>query len=272
MSSFAPFASRPLDQHGRTEALALASRSGLHGVYLQNDLLAGQGETLAFWGRDGLLGCAWFGPRGNLVIVESEPLDPVRVADAVQNSRWPWRIALGPRATVDELGKRLSGPPLVLRDQVYYGAEPGASTSLPRVDEVRTAARPDRDRLMQAALELNHSDLNVDPARVDRRWLRESVAARIQSGTSLVLGPPGGFHSKLDLGSTGDAGVVLEGVYTFPDSRGRGFAAVLVAAAIRSATGPVVCLHVSATNLPARRAYERAGMQPKQDCRLLLCG
>lgn len=272
MSSFAPFAARPLDPHGRVEALALAARAGLHGVYLQNDLSAGQGETLAFWGRDGMVGCAWFGPRGNLVIVEEESLDPVRVAEAVQNSRWPWRIALGPKGAIDELGKRLSGPPLVLRDQVYYGALPGAAPDLDGVSEVRRAARLDRERLVQAALELNRSDLNVDPARVDRRWLRDSVIGRITSGTCLVLGPPGGFSAKLDLGSQGPAGLVLEGVFTFPEARGRGFAAALVAAATRDATEPIVCLHVSATNLPARRAYERAGLEPKQQCRLLLCG
>lgn len=272
MSSFAPFAARPLDPHGRTEALALAARAGLHGVYLQNDLLAGQGETLAFWGREGMVGCAWFGPRGNLVLVEEEPLDPVRVAEAVQNSRWPWRIALGPRGAIDELSKRLSGPPLVLRDQVYYGAKAGTGAELEGMHEVRRASRLDRERLVQAALELNHSDLNVDPARVDRRWLKDSVVGRIASGTSLVLGPPGGFHCKLDLGSQGPAGVVLEGVYTFPPSRGRGFAAALVAAATRAATEPVVCLHVSATNAPARRAYERAGLAAAQQCRLLLCG
>lgn len=272
MSSFAPFAARPLDAHGKDEALRLATGAGLHGVYLHNDLLADQGETIAFWGREGMVGCAWFGPRGNLVLVESVPLDPVRVAEAVQNSRWPWRIALGPRASVDALAQRLTSPPLVLRDQIYYGVAPGGAVHTNRGVAVRKAARGDRDRLMQAALELNHSDLNVDPARVDRRWLRDSVASRIDSGTSLVLGPVGGFHCKLDLGSVGPAGVVLEGVYTFPADRGRGHAGALVAAAANAAVEPIVCLHVSATNLPARRAYERAGMREQQSCRLLLCG
>ncbi|MEQ1631001.1 MAG: GNAT family N-acetyltransferase [Planctomycetota bacterium] len=271
MSSFPPFAPRPLDPSGQSEALAIAAEAGLHGVYLQNDLRAGQGETLALWGRDEMLGCAWFGPRGNMVLVERVPLDPVAVADAVHMARWPWRIALGPAASIDAISKRLSGPPLVLRDQVYYGAEPSGAPSLPAAESARPAVRSDRDRLMAAALELNRSDLNVAPERVDRRWLRESVTSRIVDGTSLVLGPPGGFSCKLDLGSRGPAGEVIEGVYTFPDARGKGHAAALVAAATSRSKGPIVCLHVSATNLPARRAYERAGLRPQQSCRLLLC-
>jgi GNAT superfamily N-acetyltransferase len=271
MSSFPPFAARPLDASLRSEALALAAEAGLHGVYLQNDLRAGLGETLALWGREGLLGCAWFGPRGNMVLVEREPLDPTLVADAVQLARWPWRIALGPKAPIDALATRLSGPPLVLRDQIYYGTEPQRVARLPAAVDSRRAVRADRDRLMAAALELNRSDLNVAPERVDRRWLRESVTARINDGTSLVIGPEGGFYCKLDLGSYGPAGVVLEGVYTFPAARGKGHAAALVSAAASAANGPVVCLHVSATNLPARRAYEHAGMEPRQSCRLLLC-
>ena len=271
MGSFPLFQARPLDPASRADALALAEASGLHGVYLRNDLAAGVGEAVALHGRDGLLGCLWFGPRGNMVVVEREPLDPVRVADAVQSSAWPWRIALGPGPTLDAMAARLPGPPLVLRDQVYYGCRPEDAARLDECELVRPAQRADRERLVDAALDLNHRDLEIRPDRVDRRWLREAVNVRIADGTCLVLGAPGAFASKLDLGSRGEAGLVIEGVYTFPEARGRGSAAVLVAAAAAMDRGPVVCLHVSARNAPARRAYERAGMRAEKTCRLLLC-
>jgi hypothetical protein len=84
-----------------------------------------------------------------------------------------------------------------------------------------------------------------------------------------VLGPRGGIYSKLDLGSDGPGGLVIEGVFTFPEQRGRGRATALVAACLRGAAGAVT-LHVSAHNRPARAAYERAGMIEAGRCRLLL--
>lgn len=271
MPAFPPFQPRPIDPAGRAEALELAAAAGLHGVYLRNDLAVGSGEAIGLHGQDRMLGCLWFGVRGNLVVVEREPLDPTRVADAVQLARWPWRIALGPGPSLDALAQRLSGPPLVLRDQVYYGCAPREAASLPGSDEARFASRADRDRLVDAGLDLNHRDLSIRPDRVDRRWIRDAVSTRIADGTCLVLGPAGAFHSKLDLGSRGEAGLVIEGVYTFPESRGHGHAAALVAAAAASDRGPVACLHVNAANATARRAYERAGLRAEKTCRLLLC-
>lgn len=270
MPAFPPFQHRPIDPAGRAEALALAASAGLHGVYMRNDLAVGVGEAIGLYGQEGLLGCLWFGPRGNLVVVEQQPLDPERVADAVQLARWPWRIALGPGPSLDALAQRLSGPPLVLRDQVYYGCAPSEAARLPGREDARAAVRADRDRLVDAGLDLNHRDLSIRPDRVDRRWMRDAAASRIADGTSLVVGPPGAFHSKLDLGSRGQAGLVIEGVYTFPELRGHGHAAALVAAAAASERGPVACLHVNAANVPARRAYERAGLLPERTCRLLL--
>lgn len=271
MSNFPPFHGRPLDEHGRAEALELALASGVHGVYVANALDAGLGETVACWGRDELLALAWFGPRGNLVVVERRSIDAVELADTVQRSRWPWRIALGPQGVVDALARRATGRPLVHRDQVYYGCAPQVAS--PGGDgDVRPAEAGDRERLMQATLELNRADLRVDPQRVDRRWLREMVETRIRDGSTWVRGPVGAFDCKLDIGSRGPAGVVLEGVFTFPEARGRGRARDLVAAAIARATEPLVCLHVDVANAPARAAYAAAGLRELARCRLLLLG
>lgn len=97
-----------------------------HGIYVGNAVLAREGEVVALFGRDHLLGCLWFGPRGNLIVLESEPLDPELVAIAVHESRWPWRIALGPDPTVALLSQRVVGKVLVNRAQVYHGCQPVA--------------------------------------------------------------------------------------------------------------------------------------------------
>src|SRR5262245_56082601 len=272
MASHPPFHSRPLDEHGTIAAVELAAAAGAPGIYLCNALRARDGEAVGLFGDDALLGCLWFGPRGNLVVLQRVALDPERLADAVVASRWPWRIALGPPAPIDALVGRLTGAPLVHREQVYYGCRPAEAVVGAAAAAARAALRADRDRLIAATLELNRSDLNVDPRRVDRRWLRSMVDARIADGSSLVIGAPGAFDCKLDLGSRGAAGLVLEGVYTFPPMRGRGLASALVGAAAARATEPFVCLHVAAANAPARRAYEHAGLRELARCRLLLSG
>lgn len=272
MSRFPPFRARPFVDAELADALELAAGAGAHGIYVQNALAAADGEAVALWGREQLLGFLWFGPRGNLIVVERQPLDGDLVADAVQQSALPWRIALGSAAVLAALVRRSTGAPLVHRDQVYYGCAPAAAAHALAADDVRRAQRADRERLMAATLELNRVDLNVDPQRVDRRWLRDMVDSRIADGSTLARGPVGDPFCKLDLGSRGAAGVVLEGVFTFAPWRGRGLATGLVAATTAAAQSPFVCLHVAADNAPARAAYERAGLREVGRCQLLLLG
>jgi GNAT superfamily N-acetyltransferase len=253
-------------------AAALATAAGAHGVYVRNALAAqeGDGFVVARGGRDA--GVVWLGPRGNLVVVaDGDRLDELatRIADEVARRHRPWRIAMGPVAIVDHLRERLPVKPLACRDQVYYVGDRTTAAAAHVRDDVRLPQRADRDRLVQATLALNASDLNVDPARVDRRWLRDTIDERIAAGTTRVIGPVGALRCKLDFGSSGPGGTVIEGVFTFPDARGLGFATGLVATCLAQAEGDV-CLHVGAHNKPARAAYEAAGMHAGGSCRLLL--
>lgn len=273
MSSRTAFTTRPLgDDDGEAAAIALAAAA--HGVYVQNALARGEceGFVCGRGGYDPVL--CWFGARGNLVLIGAEELDPATVdavTDQILLARRPWRIAMGPRCLVVALATRTSGKPLVLRDQVYYaGSRATVATELVRSD-VRPAQRADRDRLVQATLLLNASDLHIPPAQVDRRWLRDTIDERIADGTTRVLGPVGSVHCKLDLGSAGPGGTVVEGVFTFPDRRGQGLAAALVATQLAADPG-TTCLHVGVHNAPARAAYARAGMGEVGRCHLLLLG
>jgi GNAT superfamily N-acetyltransferase len=254
------------------EAAALVGAAGAHGVYVHNALAAGEGTAFVALRGGHAAGLCWAGPRGNLIVVaaaaEAEAL-AVRLVDELVRRNWPWRIAMGPEAVLARLRDRLARPPLCYRDQVYYRGVAATAARDADLADVRPAQRADRDRLAQATLALNHADLNVDPARVDRRWLRDSVDERIAAGDTLVLGPPGAFWCKLDHGSHGPAGVVIEGVFTFPEHRGQGFATKLVAASLAQREQPSI-LHVGRHNLPARAAYEAAGMVEAGACKLLL--
>jgi GNAT superfamily N-acetyltransferase len=250
----------------------LVAAAGPHGVYVQNALAAGEGEGFVLVDGGLEVALAWFGPRGNLVLVAAVDLPAPAAAVAVEQvhlARRPWRIAMGPAAIVDGLRQRLVGSPLMHRDQIYYRGDASTAVAMLRRDDVRKAERLDRDRLMQATLLLNQSDLNLDPRRVDRRWLRDNIDERIANGTCLALGPPGDPWCKLDIGSTGVGGSVIEGVFTFPSHRGKGLAAALVATCLAEAEGAMV-LHVGRHNAPARSAYARAGMVETGSCRLLL--
>lgn len=268
---------RPLGDGDLPTALRLAERAGTHGIYVRNSLATGDGdgELLGFF-RDGgaPFGLAWFGSRGNLIVLFDGPFDARAAAHALRARRTDWRICLGPDELVAELAASEPVAPIVDRSQVYYAVEPGGVRVARVRDDVRLAVRPDVRALVAAALDLNESDLHVPAWRVHRGWLKDSVRRRIREGSSWVIGPPGKPVCKLDLGSQGPAGVVLEGVHTVPDARGQGLATGLVAtvAARLLVDVPVVCLHVAADNEPARRAYEAAGMELRGSCRILLRG
>lgn len=262
-----PCPTRPL-QYDDPDAWRLAVAAGPAGVYVQNALAAGEGSGVLLLDDEQPTGLCWFGERGNLVVLANGH-EPHQVTAAVLAAGTAFRLAMGPAAVVDSLASASARRALVLRDQLYCHGTAATAAALPLAAAVRVAERGDRDRLAQATLELNASDLNVDPKRVDRRWLRDSIDERLGAGTTRVLGPVGAIAGKLDLGSDGPGGIVVEGVYTFPEARGRGIASGLVAAVLASAPGDV-CLHVAATNRPAQAAYARAGMQVTGRCRLLL--
>lgn len=279
MTATAPFSARPLDPQEPGSARQLALASGPHGLYVANYLArSAQGEdldaaeVLACYGPEDLEAVCWFGARGNLIILQRRELNPIALARAIADSGWPWRIVLGPPPVVDALARELRVPPLVNRQQVYYGVRPYGFQPPELTQDMRMPDRSDLRALVKAALDLNHEDLGVDPARVDRSWVKQAVRERIKNRTTRVLGPRGDPVCKLDFGSDGAAGRMLEGVYTFAAARGRGHATALVAAVVSESrdTHPLVCLHVGAHNEPARRAYARAGMVPMGSCQLLL--
>jgi GNAT superfamily N-acetyltransferase len=261
------------------EARGLAARAGAHGVYVDNSLAAGEGfaELVGLPGPDvGLQVLSWFGERGNLVVLADEDSGPGtdELVAYLHSRRQAWRICLGPAAVVRALAALESSQALVDRTQVYYRA---VSARVPRPAsnaEVRLAVRADIPALVEASLDLHASDLLVPAWRVHRGWLRDSVRARVRAGQTFVIGPVGAPLAKLDLGSSGSAGVVLEGVHTVPSARGRGLASRLVGAVSARLVDavPMVCLHVDQENAAARRAYARAGMDPVGSCRLLLRG
>ena len=263
----------------REEALELAGAVGVPGIYFANWLANAatdddDSEVLVLAAKERLAGVCFFGARGNLVVLEREHLAAEAVADAVVKSGWGWRIALARQAVVRALAAREATPPLVEREQIWYGVVPACVDPARVRSDVRSATKADLSALIDCALQLNHSDLHVEPWRVNKIWLSGMLLRRIHEDTTRIVDSRGQVASKLDLGSKGPHGLVLEGVFTVAAARGRGLATGLVATvACEAGDGvPMVCLHVATTNAAARKAYERAGMREVARCGILLRG
>ncbi|MEZ5965987.1 MAG: GNAT family N-acetyltransferase [Planctomycetota bacterium] len=278
---FEPFAARAPSVADRPAIVELAAAAGAHGVYVANDLardpsgraLASRG--LAMFGRDGVLAFAWFGARGNLIVLGAEGghADPTQVARAIDAVALEWRIALGPEPVLAALARAAPVPPVLLRRQLYYVADPELVRAHEPDPRVRVANVVDLDALVQASIELNRVDLELDPAQVSKRWVRQAASERVRAGTAFVVGPPGAPFAKLDIGSQGRAGVVIEGVFTLEAHRSQGWGSRLVHGVCRrhlAAGRPTVCLHVAESNAAGRRCYEKAGMRPGIGVGLLL--
>ncbi len=275
MTTFEAFHVRRLEPAEREDAGRLAEEAGVAGVYVVNSLDAAHRDDRALGvhsADEELIGLVWLGHRGNLIVLERRPLEPVLVASALAGAGiGGWRVALGPDPIVRALVARERQMPLVDRIQIYYAAREAAT--VPGSVGVRPAVRADARALVDASLDLSESDLHVPAWRVHKGWLRDSVRRRIRDGRTFVVGPVGDPQCKLDIGSRGRGGAVLEGVHTRPEVRGRGLAAALVAGVIDRLVAdgaPITCLHVAEENAPARRAYERAGMVASGACRLML--
>ncbi len=245
------------------------------GTYVHNALQEGEdggGELHGLYADGALAAVAWIGVRGNLVALGEAGAATEIFAVGLTALPTPWRIALAPEDLVTALARREFRPPLVRRTQVYYTCVEGEVRAFESELPVRPAVRADLGALAEAALDLNEVDLHVPRERVHRAWLDKSVKRRLREGRTWVIGPAGAPWCKLDVGSRGRAGAVIEGVYTLPERRGGGLAKALVSGVARELLleHPLVALHVDAANVAAIRAYERAGMRVAGECGLLL--
>ena len=135
----------------------------------------------------------------------------------------------------------------------------------------RTARSADLESLVIAARESLREEQRPDPFEGDirgfRRWVRGRIprARVVESDGQLV------FVCYADVQRT--EGWLVQGVYTFPEARGRGFATAGVSTLCQEAFdagADHVQLAVVDGNLPGQRLYEGLGFKPFEKLRTIL--
>jgi ribosomal protein S18 acetylase RimI-like enzyme len=232
-----------------------------------------EAEVLSAWRGAGLVGLASARPtvvmesgldgeasRALLGALGTLPSGLVRAPVALVAALWAELQRRGRRALVDRLENSLVLEP---DDARLPDAQAGV--------RVRAAAAGDLDPLVEAARASLREESRPDPFLGDPRGFRRWVASRL--GRALVAERAGRVlwvgYADVRL----PEGWLLQGVYTWPDARRQGLAALGVGALCRQAFASGaehVQLSVVAGNRPALALYERLGFRPHATLRTLL--
>jgi RimJ/RimL family protein N-acetyltransferase len=271
---------RPLRERDRGAALAYLDRSPLLNLVLADLVLRlgepGPGplpEVLGAWRGRELAGLAGLAPSVVFdAAAEREVLEAffpylVRVGSGLVKSTeevvaplHAWLMAEGRRVLLDriEIGFALAPGDARLREPA-------------RGERVRAASAQDLDALVEAARQSLIEERRPDPTESDpigfRRWVRGRVrrAVVVEEGESLA------FVGYADVQCP--RGWLLQGVFTWPEHRRRGLAAVGVSELCRRAFASGskhVQLAVIEGNEAAERLYEGLGFERFARLRTLL--
>lgn len=211
--------------------------------------------------RDGSVrGVTYFGTQ--LVIAADDPsaLD----AFAAEARKYPgFRSFVGPKRAIDGLWARVRDwhrPPTLARPrQPLYALWPQALASLDDVP-VRPAQRDEAELIAEHSAQMILGELGYDP-RAQRASFVTGVRRAIEHGWWWVWIVDGEVRFQCNVGTQTPMTAQVQGVWTPPAQRRRGFATHGLAAVARRllATNPTVSLYVNDFNRTAIDVYERIG-------------
>jgi predicted GNAT family acetyltransferase len=131
---------------------------------------------------------------------------------------------------------------------------------------VRAVRHDELERYLPAASAMFTEELGMSPYDSTQGGdYRRRVAGLISEGRAFgIVDHDGSVIFKADIGAVSPHTCQVQGVWVRPDLRGVGLGRAALAAVLRHSLtlAPTVSLYVNDFNWPARRMYERLGMQP----------
>jgi uncharacterized protein len=232
--------------------------------FLLDALDRGEHSRFALWPERGIGAMIYVGTGGTVVPAGDPEAGPALAAAADASS---WRVMIGDapvaRSVVECTGRSVFRRRALAREQRFLVAR-----RVPRVVEpplgMRLAGLADLPEVTELACLLHVEDQMGPPIpRASRAGVRGRMRDSILRGATWVVERDGRAVAKVDLSIQSRLrGAQIAGVYVDAAYRSQGVAGDCVAAVTRALLDsgyPAVTLHVRADNVPAMRAYERAG-------------
>ncbi|KQY63855.1 MULTISPECIES: GNAT family N-acetyltransferase [unclassified Nocardioides] len=201
----------------------------------------------------------------NLVPIQVGPDDFEELAHYGLRGRSRVSTIVGPAASVEGLWAHMadkwSGPREVRALQPHM--EIAGSPLVEPDPAVRRTVASDIDVVYPACVAMYTEEVGVSP-----EWggggnlYRTRVMQLISKGWQFARFEDGRVVFKAEVACATPYAAQIQGVYVVPDRRGQGLATACMAAVAQTVCAeiaPIASLYVNDHNLPARRAYEKAG-------------
>jgi predicted GNAT family acetyltransferase len=203
----------------------------------------------------------------NLVPVQATPDALAAFADRAVSQPRRCATIVGPSDAVATLWRHLGPRWSPARDTRWDQPHLEISTPAEVAPDplVRRTEAADVSALYPACVAMYTEEVGVSPeAGGGAELYRARVTQLVAKGWSFARIESGRVVFKAEVAAASPYACQVQGVYVDPARRGEGLAAAGMAAVVQLALrhiAPVVSLYVNAHNLPARRAYERAGFR-----------